>query len=182
MSSSFLRGSRRGQGVLPGVQFDGIDCQPGRRLDLPGIGIEEQADGNAGRTQPVDRSGDPVAIGDDIQPALGGNFFPLLGHERRLIGLHVAGDFRDFGLAGHLQIQLDRDSLAEDPQIAVGNVPAILAQVQRDAVGAAELGQRRRPDGVRLVGPPRLPNCGHVIDIDAKFRHSGDYSRRNAAR
>ena len=65
---------------------------------------------------------------------------------------------------------------AEDPQVAVGDVAAVLAEVEGDAVGPAHFGQRGRPDGVRLVGPPGLPHGGHVIDIDAELRHKADYS------
>ncbi len=34
---------------------------------------------------------------------------------------------------------------------------------------------------VRLVGPPGLADGGHVVDIDAKLGHGGDYSRSAAA-
>ena len=78
---------------------------------------------------------------------------------------------QDFRLAGHLQVQLDGDGLAEDAQVAVGDMAAVLAEVEGDAVGPAHFGQGGRPDGVRLVGAAGLPNGGHVIDVDAKLRH-----------
>ena len=106
----------------------------------------------------------------------------LLGHQRGLIGPYVTGDLQDFGLAGHLQIQFYGDGLPQNPQIAFGDVAAVLAEVQCDAVGSGQFGQGSRPDGVRLVGPPRLPNGGHVIDIDAELRHRRDYSRSAAMR
>ena len=66
-------------------------------------------------------------------------------------------------------------------EVAVGDMAAVLAEVDGDAVGPAQFGQGGRPDGVRLVGPAGLPNGGHVIDVDAKLRHGGDYSSPRAA-
>ena len=60
---------------------------------------------------------------------------PRFGHQRGLVGLNLAGDSDDLGVAGHLQVELDGDRLAEDAQVAVGDMAAVLAEVQRDAVG-----------------------------------------------
>ena len=40
--------------------------------------------------------------------------------------------------------------------------------MERDPVGAAQLGQRGGPNGVGLVGFAGLANGGHVIDVDAE--------------
>ena len=55
-----LLGARPGQGVLAGVQLDGVGLQAGGHLDLPRVGIEEQADGNAGVGKRPDRVGRPL--------------------------------------------------------------------------------------------------------------------------
>ena len=107
----------------------------------------------------------------DVQAAFGGDLLAPLGHERDLVGLYLAGDRQHARLAGHFQVQLDGDRLAQDPQVAVLDVAAVLAEVERDAVGPAQFGQRGRPDRVRLVGPPRLADRGHVVDVDAEFCH-----------
>ena len=120
-----------------------------------------------------DGPGDAIALAADVEPAFGGDFLALFGHQRGLIGLHLAGDGEDFRLAGHFQVELHGDRFAEDPQVAVGDVAAVLAEVEGDAVGPAQFGQRGRPNGVRLVGAPGLPHRGHVIDIDAKLGHEG---------
>ena len=80
------------------------------------------------------------------------------------------------GVAGHFQVQLDRHRLAQDAQVAVRDVAAVFAQMERDAVGPAQFGQGRGPDRVRLISPPRLPDRGHVIDVYAQLRHGADYS------
>src|SRR4029450_10433480 len=51
------------------------------------------------------------------------------------------------------------------------DVPAILAQMHGDAVGAAEMRLNRGPDGIGLVRAPRLPDRCDMVDIDAKFNH-----------
>ena len=83
---------------------------------------------------------------------------------------------QDLPVAGHFQVQLDGDRLAEDPQVAVLDVAAVLAEVEGDAVGPAQFGQGGRPDRIGLVGSPGLPDGGDVVDVDAEFRHADDYS------
>jgi len=55
--------------------------------------------------------------------------------------------------------------LAQHAQVAVLDVAAVLAQVDDDAVGAAEQRERRGGDRVGLQAEPRLPHRGDVIDI-----------------
>ena len=71
----------------------------------------------------------------------------------------------------HFQVEFDVHGLLEEIQIAVLDVPAVFAEVDRDAVGSAQFGLDGGPDGVRFVGPPGLPDGGHVIDIDSEQRH-----------
>ncbi len=46
------------------------------------------------------------------------------------------------------------------------DVAAILAKMQRDAIGAAFLGHERGFDRIRVVGAASLPQGCDVIDID----------------
>ena len=55
--------------------------------------------------------------------------------------------------------------------VLVLDVAPVLAQVHGDAVGAAEVRLDRGPDRVRLVGAPRLPHGGDVVDVDAELDH-----------
>jgi hypothetical protein len=57
------------------------------------------------------------------------------------------------------------------------DVAAVLAEVERDAVGPAEFGERGRPDGVRLVGAASLPDGGDMVDIYAEQGHEGNDTR-----
>ena len=76
------------------------------------------------------------------------------------------------GRAGHFQVELHGDRLAEHAQVAVLNMAAIFAQMQRDAVGAAQFGQGRGPDRVGLVRAAGLAQRRYVVDIDAEKGHA----------
>ena len=118
--------------------------------------------------QPLDRLGHALAAADHVEAAFGRHFFAAFGHQRRLVGLGVAGDGEH--VVGTRQFQIDRhgDRLDEHAQVAVLNVAAVLAQVDRDRVGPAEFGERRRPDGIGLVRLAGLADRGDVVDVDAQ--------------
>ena len=172
--SSSLCWSRpgRARAYWPGVQLDGVGAEVGGGLDLPQVGIEEQADDNAGVLEPVDHLArrDPAGRAMSSPPSVVTSS-RRSGTSVAWSGSDAAGDVEHLVVAGHLQVQLHGDRLAQDRQVAVLDVAAILAQVERDAVGPAQFGQRGRPDRVGLVGPPRLPDGRHVVDVDAEFGH-----------
>ncbi len=63
-----LRLAGFGQGVLAGMQLNGIRAQLAAGFDLSFVGVEEQADRNIGGVQPVDGHGQAVSMGDDVEP------------------------------------------------------------------------------------------------------------------
>ena len=72
---------------------------------------------------------------------------------------------------GHFEIELDLHQRAQPAHVLVLDVPAVLAQVHGDAVGAAQVRFRGRPDRVRLVRAARLAQRGDVVDVDAELNH-----------
>ena len=72
---------------------------------------------------------------------------------------------------GHLQIELDVHEVAQAAHVLVLDVAAVLAQVHRDAVGAAQVRLDRGPHRVRLVRASRLAHRRHVVDVDAELDH-----------
>jgi hypothetical protein len=50
-------------------------------------------------------------------------------------------------------------------------MPAILAEMDGNAIRAPEFRLHRRPDRIRLRPPASLPQRGNVIDIDAQRNH-----------
>ena len=70
------------------------------------------------------------------------------------------------------QVELDLDDPGEMAKVTVLNVPSILAQMDGDRVGSAEMRLDGGPHGVGLVGPPGLADRGHVVDVDAQLSHT----------
>ena len=83
---------------------------------------------------------------------------------------------------GHLEVELDVHELAQASHVLVLDVPAILAQVDGDAVGAAQVRLHRRPHGIGFVRAARLPQRRDVVDVDAELDQGCDPSSSNACR
>jgi hypothetical protein len=150
------------------------------RFDLLELGIDEDRDHDARVGQPLHHAEEPLLLGDDVQPALGGDLVPALGHQHRHLRLDARGERHHLVGSGHLEVQADVGELAQAPHILVLDVAAVLAQVHGDAVGAAQMRLHRRPDGVGLVRAPRLAHRSHMVDIDGELNHRSLNSRRTA--
>ena len=112
-------------------------------------------------------------MGDHVEPALGGQLLPPLGHQARVVRLERQGVPGHFRGAGHLQVEPRGQPFPQPGHIPLLDMPAVFAQVHRDDVGAGLLGQERRFHRIRDVDHPRLAHGGDVIDVDSKTRHSG---------
>ena len=108
---------------------------------------------------------------DDVEAAFGGDFVAPFGHQHRHFRLDAARDVDHLVGRGHFEVELDVRELAQPAHVLVLDMAAVLAQMDRDPVGAAQVRLDRRPDRVRLVGAPGLPDGGHVVDVYAKFDH-----------
>ena len=147
-----------------GAQLDG-------GLDLPGVGIDEQSDLDARVAAARQRLGDPVALAGHVEASLGRQLLAALGHERHLVGPDLQGQGDHAGLDGQLQVEPDLHGLPQQAQVAVLDVPAVFAEMDRDHVGPAQLGEHGRPDRVGLAPAADLTKRGDMIDIDTQARH-----------
>jgi hypothetical protein len=111
-------------------------------------------------------------LGNHIEAALRGDFVTTFRHQHRHLRAQRAGDADHLDGRRHFQIELDMRQLAQAPHILILDMPAVFAQMHRDAVGAAEVGLDRSPDGIRLVSAAGLPQRRHVINIDTEFDHA----------
>ena len=132
------------------------------------IGIDEEAHPDPGVVQPANGLGEPRSRAGEVEPALGGHLLPPLRDDRGLEGLEVAGQRHDVGAGGQLQVEHGGHRRGQLPDVVVLDVAAILPKVGGDSVGATPLGRERGHDRIRLVGAPRLPYRGDVIDVDVK--------------
>ena len=90
------------------------------------------------------------------------------GTRQQSWGLTPGGDPDHLVGHRHLEIHPGLEQLAHQRHIAVLDVAPILAQMQRDAVGARLLRQQRGVDGIGIIDAPRLAERRDVIDVDAQ--------------
>jgi len=155
-------------------QLDWLDsgcARTGRRLDLSQVWVDEQADLQARGAAADDCLAHPCKLAGNVESALGRQLGPPLGDERHLVGPHRERNGHDLRRDGRLEVEPNANRFAQQAQVAVLNVAAIFAQMNRDSIGPAQLGQRRGPNRVRLAPTARLAQRGDVIDIHTETRH-----------
>ena len=114
------------------VQLDQRRANRGTGFQLIWVGIDEQADPDAGFPQCVNRSlQGSVGVGD-IESALGGDFLAILRHQADEGRFHLQRDVENFEGVAHFEIHLGVDLFAQFEDVGVLDVPPVLAQVYRD--------------------------------------------------
>ncbi len=73
----------------------------------------------------------------------------------------------------HLEVHPRLQRVLHHQHIAFLDMPAILAQVHGDAIGAGLFRIQRSLDRVRIAGAAGLTQCGDVVDIDAEQNSIG---------
>ena len=158
-------------GVRTGVQFDRVETEFPCEFDLGLFRIEEGGNDDALALEPLYRRCDAVGFAFEIEAAFGRDFLPLFRDERCLVRFARQGQLDNFRHNAHFQIEPALHGLAENLEIAIVYVPTILAQMDRNGVGAAQLAFGGRPGRIGFVGSASLPQGCHVIDIDAQLHH-----------
>ena len=79
-----------------------------------------------------------------------------------------AGDLHHLAGGRHFQIERLGYFGFQPKNIIVNNMPAILAQMRGDAVGAGRDRDLRRLEGIGMPPAARIAHGGDVIDIDAE--------------
>jgi len=158
-------------GIAAGVEFDGVDGESLGRADLGRVWIEKQADGYPRFAELIDSLADTITLPADIEASFRGHFLAPFRDKRHLIRPRATADGQHVCFTRQFEIQLDDNGFPNDLQVAILNVPPVFPQMERDAIGTAELCQHGRPGRIGLVGSPRLADGGDVIDVDAKVGH-----------
>jgi len=107
----------------------------------------------------------------DVQPSFSRLLLPLLRDEGADVGLDLASECEHGLCRGHLQVEDHLEGLTQDLDVARLDVPAILTQVNRDAVGSSELCQHGRGDRVGVERASLLPQGGYVVDVHVQAGH-----------
>ena len=139
-----------------GVNLADIGADARRGLDLPQLGVDEDAHADSRAREPLDRLAELRFLRRHVETAFGRDLVAPFGHEHRHLGLQPHRDVDHLGGRRHLEVELDVDELAQPPHVLVLDVPAILAQVNGDAVGAAQMRLDGRPHRIGFVRSARL--------------------------
>jgi len=78
-----------------------------------------------------------LALAGDVETALGGQLLAALGDQGDQVRLHLVGDLHHLLRRRHLQIQQRLAGLAQQLEVAVLDVPAVLAEMDGDLTGPA---------------------------------------------
>jgi hypothetical protein len=149
------------------MQLDGLGADFVRSLDLFHLRVDEQARHDAPIPTARDRFPNAGAFARHIEPTLGRALFPALRNEGDLLRPEPHRDRNDLCSEGSFEIQSSSNRLAQKRDISILNVATVFAQMDRDAVRSAQLGEDRCPHWVRLAPSARLANRGDMIDVDA---------------
>ena len=113
----------------------------------------------------------------DVEAAFGRELVAALRHEAA-IRRHGARCDLDHRIRHcHLEIDPRLDRLREHLKIAVLDVAAVFAQVNRDAVGAGLLCEQRGRHRIGVASAARLAHGRDVIDVDAEVNGSKAHLR-----
>ncbi len=97
-------------------------------------------------------------------------------------------DFEHFGRRRHFEVERQPDLAHQLLDVAIADVPSVLAKMRGDAVGAGRGGRMRGAHRIGMVAAARIPDRRHMIYIHAKAQmlKSGSahcpYSSRPSAR
>ena len=80
---------------------------------------------------------------------------------------HLAGDRRHLGSRRHLQVERLADRGPNAMHIIVADVPPVLAQMDRDAVGTRGDCCLRRIQRIGMRAAARVADGGDVVDVHA---------------
>jgi len=73
----------------------------------------------------------------------------------------------------HLEVETCGHRFAQSPHVGVLDVPSVMPEVHRDAVGTRKFCHQRSCDGVRFRRLAGLPDGGYVVHINSQLGHVG---------
>ena len=110
-----------------------------------------------------------IALSGHVETALGREFLAFLGNEAHVARTDTLRDRDHLVGHGHLEIHMRAHDLVDFIEIVILDMPAILAQVHGNAIGAGVLGNVRSLGRTRVARAARLPQRRDVIDIHAEI-------------
>ena len=169
-------------GIGAGVKFDHGRAKLDRGLDLGGVGLDEQADADAGIGEGADDRAQHRDLAGGVQAALGRALLALFRHDAGGMRLVLEGDAQHFLRRRHFQVQRHVERRHQHRDILVADMAAILAQMRGDAVGAGLHRQQRGLDRIGMFAAPRVADRRHMVDIDPQAQRNGGHLTASGCR
>ena len=157
-----------GLGIRAGMQFDDRRTGLDGRVELLLVGVDEQRYANPGFAEQPARGGDAFLLTGHVQSSLGRQLLALLRHQTAIAGRRSYRDGQHLVGDRALEVHMRPHDLDDRRQVRVLNVPAVFAQMHRDAVGARLFGDDDRLARLRIARAARLPKSSDVIDVHAQ--------------
>jgi hypothetical protein len=168
-----LRGGVVGLCIAAGVQLHQRRAAAACRVELARVGIDEQRYLHAGHGELRDGLPDTAFLTHHVEAAFGGQLRAPLGYKATVRRPQARGDADHLVRDRHFEVQTARQAFAQRPHVGVLDVPAVLAQVHGDEIGAARQRLEGSIDGRRIRGVARLAQRRDVVDVDAEQRRGG---------
>ena len=93
-----------------------------------------------------------VELARHVQTAFGGHFLAFFRYQAAEMGLSLTGDIQHLFRHRHLKVHAGIQRLAQNTDIAIGNMATILAQMDGNTVSAGLLGDKSRLYRIRISG------------------------------
>ncbi len=118
------------------MKFDRRRADRARRFDRLRLRFDEERNDDAGTAQFSREWLQMIVAADHIETAFGRAFGAPLGHEARGMRLGRKRDVEHLVRRGHFEIERLGNGGLEPRHVVVADMPAILAQMRGDSVGA----------------------------------------------
>ena len=112
-----------------------------------------------------------LLVGHHVQTAFGGQFLAPLGHQRHHVRKELQGELDHLGGRGHFHVEARGHRLAQEAQVALLHVAAVLAQVSGDAAGTGKFRQHGGGHWIGIALLTSLAKGGDVIDVHSELDH-----------
>ena len=160
-------------GIAAGVELDDRGAEHRRGLDLPGIGLDEQADPDSGVGEPGDQRLEVIVPAGGVEPAFGGHLLAPLGDDAGGVRTVAKGEPNHLLGRRHLEVQRQSDRSDQPGDVVVDDVAPVLAQMGGDPVGSGSLGDLGGADRIRVDPAARVADRRDMVDVDSKAKGPG---------
>src|SRR5690606_27889757 len=166
-----------------GMQLDGHGPDLRRRAQRLFVRVNEQRGAEPRCGEAFDGSGHPRAVlgSYEGEPALRGDLFPALGHQRDGHGTELERNGEHVLLCRQLEVHARAHRFHEQADVALLDVPAVLPQVHGDPIRSTELGENGGANGIWLIRAACLAHGRDVVDVDVQAHQSTARSDSSSA-